>query len=156
MKMNKRFLFKLLGSITAMFVIPGQAFAGTMLLDSFVDQTPATINLPATNLLMATLNTSADKGGDDATATAVNIGGTVAASDVSEVCVDYATVQVSCTTIAGSLTNISITLGGNQKGGDPFDYRVTLNPSAGGKTIQLTVVSMSAATATGTPGVSLP
>jgi hypothetical protein len=81
------------------------AHAGTMVLDSFVDQSPATIDLPATQLLMGAA-------------------------------------QVACQTNPADLGNISIGLGGNQKGGSPFDYRITLNPSAAGKTIQFTVVSI--------------
>ena len=132
--MNRKFLFKLLGSIIALVIIPGQAFAGTMELDSFTDQTTDPINLPATKVLMASLGTSSDKGGDDATATAVTIGGSVSSADVVEVCADYDAVQVSCTTISGSLTNVSIDLTQiTTKGGKVFDYSVTLNSQLAAK-----------------------
>lgn len=124
------------------------ANAAALILDSFVDQSPATINLPATKLLMATVNTTADKGGVDAADTTVSIGGSVVAADIAEVCVDYAAAEIACQINPNPLTNILITLAGNQKGGSPFDYRVTLNPSAAGKTIQLTVESIVAATLT--------
>lgn len=143
--MFKRRFLLVLGLVLAS-VVSLSANAAALQLDSFVDQTPATINLPATQLLMATVNTTADKGGVDVSDTTVTIGGTVAAADIAEVCVDYAAVLVICQANPASLTNILITLAGNQKGGSPFDYRVTLNPSAGGKTIQLTVLSIAAAT----------
>ncbi len=119
-----------------------------MILDSFVDQTTDPINLPATKLLMATVNTSGDKGGNDASATTVTIVGTVVPADVAEVCVDYNSVEVTCQANPNPLSNISLALPGNQKGGALFDYRVTLNPSAGGKTIQVTVVSITNTTIT--------
>jgi hypothetical protein len=139
--MFKKRLIMALGLAVAWGFAPA-AHAGTMVLDSFVDQSPATIDLPATQLLMATVNTSATQGGNDATATAVSIGGTIVAADVAEVCVDYASLQVTCQANPSNLANISLSMGGNQKGGSPFDYRVTLNPSAAGKTIQLTVASI--------------
>ena len=139
--MNKRKLLLVLGFVAA-WGASLSANAGTMVLDGFVDQSPATINLPATQLLMATVNTTGSQGGNDASATTVSIGGSVVAADIAEVCVDYGGVQVACQASPGSLTNISISLGGNQKGGSPFDYRVSLNSSAGGKTILLTVESI--------------
>jgi hypothetical protein len=140
--MFKKRLILALGLAAAWCFAPA-AHAGTMVLDSFVDQSPATIDLPATKLLMATINTSATQGGNDATATAVSISGTILAADVAEVCVDYGAAQVACQTNPADLGNISIGLGGNQKGGSPFDYRITLNGSAAGKTIQFTVQSIS-------------
>jgi hypothetical protein len=113
-----------------------------MVLDSFVDQTTPTIDLPATKLLMATVNTSGNQGGNDATATNVTVGGTVEAADIAEVCVDYSSVEIACQTNPNPLTSILISLPGNQKGGAAFDYRVTLNASAAGKTINMTVESI--------------
>jgi hypothetical protein len=124
------------------FTVSGSAYAGTMILDTFADQTTDPINLPATKLLMATVNTTGDKGGNDASATAVTIGGTVVAADIAEVCVNYAAVEITCQANPNPLSNISLSLPGNQKGGAAFDYTVTLNPSAGGKTISLMVVSI--------------
>jgi hypothetical protein len=82
--MFRRRFFLVLGLILAMAASPS-ANAGTMILDSFVDQSPDPINLPATKLLMATVNTTGDKGGNDASATTVTIGGSVAAADVVEI-----------------------------------------------------------------------
>ena len=118
------------------------ANAGTMNLNSFVDQSPATVDAPTTRLLMATVNTSASQGGNDADSTTVSIGGTVALADVAEVCAFYNSVLVTCVADPSPLTDISIALGGNQKGGASFDYYVTLNASAAGETISLTVESV--------------
>ena len=49
--------------LVSLVFFPGFAYAGDLNLTSFVDETTDPINLPATNLLMATLNTLADKGG---------------------------------------------------------------------------------------------
>jgi hypothetical protein len=133
--------------ILAMIVSPAAYAAVSIVLDTFTDQTPAPINLPADKLLMATVATATQGGGqaNDATATTVTIGGTVAAADIAQVCVDYGGTEVACATSPGSLTDISISLPGTQGGGAAFDYRVTLNPSASGKTIFLSVVSITAA-----------
>ena len=111
-----RYLHKTTLSLAlAMIAFSGQALAGTMILDTFTDQAPNPVNLPATKVLMASVNTTADKGGNDATATAVTITGSVVAADVAEVCVDYDAVEIACVTSPGSLSNISISLPGNQK-----------------------------------------
>ena len=154
MIMNRKSVFTLFGLMLALIILPGYAFAGTQPVNSFVDQTTEPINLPATKLLVATVNTGKNQGGNDATSTVVNITGTgLLPADVAEVCVDYAAVEVACQTNPVSLSNISITLGGTEKGGDAYDYRITLNSSAGGKTIQVTVQSI-AGTIPGT--ISLP
>ena len=152
--------------------VSGPANAGTMILDSFVDQTTPTIDVGATKLIVATVNTTGDKGGNDATATTISIGGSVAPADIAEVCVNYGGIEVTCQANPASLTNISLSLPGNEKGGaphgpegiyneavcqllpgnekggSPFDYTISLNPSAGGKTIQFTVVSITNTTLT--------
>ena len=146
--MNRKSLNTLFGLMFALISLPGAAFAGTMVLDSFTDQTTEPINLPATNLLLATIGTSADRGGNDATATTVSIGGTVVAADIAEVCVYYGGVLESCQTNPGDLASIVLNLPGNTKGGSPYDYDVTLNASAGGKTILFTVQSITNTTIT--------
>ena len=75
--------------LLAMVASPA-ANAAKLALDSFTDQTPATIDLPATKLLMASVGTSVQGGGpaDDALTTTVTIGGSVVAADIVEVCVD--------------------------------------------------------------------
>jgi hypothetical protein len=126
--------------LLAMVASPA-ANAAKLKLDSFSDQSPATIDLPATKLLMATVATTAQGGGGaaDALTTTVTIGGSVVAADIAAVCVDYNAGEVACVANPNPLTNIVVTLTGTQPGGAPFDYRVTLNPSAAGKTIFLSV-----------------
>ena len=148
---------KISSLILALIVSPVAYAAVTIVLNTFTDQTPATIDLPATKLLMASVATSTQGGGqaNDATATTVTIGGTVAAADIAQVCVDYGGTEVACVASPGSLTNISISLPGTQGGGAAFDYRVTLNPSSAGKTIFLSVVSVTA-TGSVTDNIPLP
>jgi hypothetical protein len=126
--------------LLAMVASPA-ANAAKLKLNTFTDQSLATIDLPATKLLMATVATDAQGGGAaaDALTTTVTIGGSVVAADIAAVCVDYNAVEVACVTNPNPLTNIVVTLTGAQPGGAPFDYRVTLNQSAGGKTIFLRV-----------------
>jgi hypothetical protein len=114
------------------------AIAGTMVLDSFAEET-GPIDEAVDKVLMATVNTSGQQGGNDASDTTVSIGGSVLAADIGEVCVNYGGVEISCQVNPGSTTNIVLTLPGNQKGGSPFTYHVTLNTSAAGKDITLTV-----------------
>ena len=141
--MIKRNILLVLGLVLAWGVSP-VANAASLKLDTFTDQTTGTINLPATKLLMASVGTSVQGGGgaSDATSTTVTIGGggsPVVAADIAQVCVDYNTVEVACVTDPASLTSIVITLTGTHDADAPFDFRVTLNPSAAGKTIFLTV-----------------
>ncbi len=139
--MLSRKLLPALGFLLAMTASPA-VNAGDLVLDSFVDQSPATVNLPATQLQMATVNTTAVKGGTAAVDTTVSIGGSVAPADVVEVCVDYGGGTPSCQAISGSLTNVTIAAPAGATGGSPFNYSITLNSSAGGETIQLTVVNI--------------
>ena len=124
------------------------AIAGTMILDIFVDDTTGPIDQEIAKFQMATINNTADKGGNDATSTTVSIGGSVSAAQIAEVCVNYGGVEQSCQTNPGSLANIVLDLPGNnaQKGGSPFTYHVTIdttaNPSAIGETISLIVHSI--------------
>jgi hypothetical protein len=124
-----------------MVASPAANAAVTLRLDTFSDQTPATIDLPASKLLMASVATSTQGGGaaNDALTTTVTIGGSVVAADIAAVCVDYNAAEVACVANPNPLTDIVITLTGTQPGGAPFDYRVTLNPSAAGKTIFLSM-----------------
>jgi len=69
--------------LVAWVFISGSAYAGTMILETFVDQTTDPINLPAAKLLVATINTSGIQGGNDATATTVSVGGTVVPADIA-------------------------------------------------------------------------
>ena len=62
--------------------VSAPANAGTMTLDSFVDQTTPTIDVGATKLIVATVNTGASQGGNDASSTTVSIGGSVAPGDI--------------------------------------------------------------------------
>ncbi len=143
--MIRRKFLLVLGLILIVVASPS-ANAGTMILDSFADQTTAPIvYVLDAKLLMATVNTSTISGGNDASATTVTIGDvttTIVPADIAAVCVDYGGTEVACQANPSSLTNILIVLGGNQKGGAAFDYRVTLNSSAVGKTIFLTVESI--------------
>ena len=93
--MNRKSIYTLVCVFFTLITLPGIAFAGTMLLDSFDDLTTDPINLPAANLLVAQLNTTGDKGGSQSTQTTAAIGGTVVAADVAQVCVYYlATLRV--------------------------------------------------------------
>ncbi|MBE9549510.1 MAG: hypothetical protein IMF09_08915, partial [Proteobacteria bacterium] len=144
--MNKKSLITLFGLMFSLIFLPGAAFAGDLVLDSFNDLTTDPINLPATDLQLATIGTSANQGGDDPTDTTVAIGGTVAAADIAQVCVYYGGLLESCQNNPGNLASIVVNLPGNTKGGSPFEYHVTLNASAAGKTIQLGVLSFGGST----------
>ena len=136
--MNKKTSLLLCALLLGVAASP-RADAGVMVLDSFADNTTGPIDEAVDKVLMATVNTSGTQGGNDASDTTVSIGGSVLAADIGEVCVNYGGVEISCQVNPGSKTNIVLTLPGNQKGGSPFTYHVTLNTSAAGKDILLTV-----------------
>ena len=55
--MNRKSIYKLFGIFFALMSLTGAAFAGDLVLNSFNDLTTDPINLPATNLQVATIGT---------------------------------------------------------------------------------------------------
>jgi hypothetical protein len=93
-------------------------------------------------VLMVTIPTTRSGGGTDADSTTVSVGGSVLPTDVAAIRVFYDVLEVGSVTGPGSLTDVTISLPGNQKGGNDWTFYVDLNPSAAGKTLDLTVTTI--------------
>jgi len=144
-------LVPLLAMLFSLFPV-SSTFAGVHELLNASDNSTDVDSCAAPNdVLMVTITTNSRQGGNDASATLVSVGGTVAPADVAEIRVYYDVTLVGSVTNPGSLSNVSISLPGNQKGGKNWTYRVILNATAGGKNFDLTVHSI-----TGTDNAVLP
>jgi len=127
----------------ALALVPSIALAGTHQLLTFTDNSADTeLCTEPTTVLMATITTAADKGGNKATDTTVSVGGTVVAADVAAVRVYYGGALQGQGTNPASLSNLTIPLVDEPKGGLPFTYELDLYQSAAAKTFNLTVHSI--------------
>ena len=148
--MSRRSVALLFAAMLAALVAAAPAAAGTHQLLTVADDSADT-TVPVTDRLMVTITTNGDKGGNDATATVVSVGGTVQPADVADVAVFYGGTLVTRVAGPDPLTNINIPLEGNEKGDLDWTFFVSLNASAAGKTFNLTVHSI-----TGTDDAVLP
>jgi predicted CxxxxCH...CXXCH cytochrome family protein len=120
------------------------AAGGTQTLDTFTDNS-TNITVPATDLTMATIASTAGSGGAALSATNVSIGGTVALADVTSIKVFWGAVQVG-SIVPAALTNQSITLTGAGSATGNLSYKISLAATAAGKTFSLTVNSVTGST----------
>ena len=145
-------LVPILMSLLIVVAWAGSASAGVQQLLTATDSSAdADMCAAPVEVTMVTVTTNAFQGGNDATTTRVTVGGTVAAADIDAISAYYAGLFVSSVTNPGSLTDVDISLLGNQKGNSDWVYTVTLNSGASGKTFNMTVTSI-----TGTDNAVLP
>jgi hypothetical protein len=129
---------------------PKSAEAGTHNLGT-ITYTNADITA-AGDEIRVTIASSASAGGNDATDAAVSLSGTgLAASEIASVAAFYGGVEAGRTNNPASLTGLSITLAGTQKGGSNWDFVVSFNSGAGASNFVFTVDSI-----TGTDNAGLP
>jgi hypothetical protein len=144
-------LLKPLAVMLLVLLMATPAMAGTQTITSFVDS-GSNASVPVDDHLMATIGSSADKGGNDSTAVTVSITGTstIALADIKDVAVFYGGALAGRNSALTGLTNQVIDISGtNTKGGSDYTIFISLDPSAGGKTFGITVESITGATFTG-------
>ncbi|MFC1591148.1 choice-of-anchor D domain-containing protein [Thermodesulfobacteriota bacterium] len=141
---------KPLMAVMLVLLMATSAIAGTHTLGTPVDDS-SDANVPVTDHLMVTIPTSASKGGNSATLATVRVLGTVEASDVASVSVQYGINPADSAAVTGIDTPIDITITSNAKGGENFIFYISLNASAGNKTFGLVVESISGTTGGGSP-----
>jgi hypothetical protein len=120
--------------------VASPATAGTQDLLTATDDSADT-SVPVADLPMVTITTGATQGGNNATSTLVSVGG-LALTDVAAISVYYQATLVTSFVPTTTLTDVSISLPGNQKGGQDWTYFISLNASAAGKTFDFTVTSI--------------
>jgi hypothetical protein len=135
--------------VLVVLFIPNAAMPGTHLLG-----TPFETNTDITatgDELRVTIPSIGDRGGNDATSATVSLSGTgLNVSDVASVAVFYNAIEAGRVT-PGALTNIPISLPGNEKGGFDWTFYVNFNAGANVTNFVYTVESIA-----GTDGANLP
>ena len=144
-------LMKPLAVILLVLLTAAPAIAGTQTITSFTES-GSNASVPVDDHLMATIGSSASKGGNDSTAVTVSITGTstIALADIKDVAVFYGGALAGRNSALTGLTNQVIDISAaNTKGGSDYTIFISLNASAGNKTFGLTVESIAGTTFAG-------